>query len=131
MGDTSSRARSTVNDQRANNFDLVRLVAAAQVVLWHGIEHLKLDAPPLLQWLLGSFSGVPIFFVVSGYLVAGSLARSTSLSSYFRNRALRIFPGLWVCFAMTFISIAYFRGVGDAGARELLLWTLANLGGFS
>lgn len=38
------------SDQRINNFDLIRAVAALQVILWHGIEHLKIAAPGWVQW---------------------------------------------------------------------------------
>lgn len=118
-------------DARLNNFDLIRLVAAGQVVLWHGIEHLKIEVPAWFLWLLGSFPGVPIFFVVSGFLVAASYRRRRSLGGYFANRALRIFPGLWVCFALTLASIAWLHGIGRASLSDLVLWIGPNLVGLS
>ena len=116
---------------RQNNFDLIRLVAAGQVVLWHGIEHLKVEVHPLLLWLLGSFPGVPIFFVVSGYLVSASYRRSRSVGTYFANRGLRIFPGLWLCFAFCFISIAWSYGLAGARWQDLVSWVLPNVVGLS
>lgn len=116
---------------RINNFDLIRLIAAAQVVVWHGIEHLGIPAPPALIWLLGLFPGVPIFFVVSGYLVTASLRRSRNIGAYFSNRALRIFPGLWVCFVFTFASIAIVNGLNGASALDLAKWVVPNIVGLS
>jgi peptidoglycan/LPS O-acetylase OafA/YrhL len=85
-----------------NNFDLLRILAATQVLYFHTIFHLKIDAS---SWSLvfKYFPGVPIFFVISGYLVSASYERSESLTRYFWNRFLRIYPGLWVCLVLTVI----------------------------
>ncbi len=69
-----------------------------------------------------------MFFVTSGFLVSASLDRSKSLATYSRNRALRIFPALWVCFAVTLVLL----GVTGQLNSEFLStsfwpWTLAQL----
>jgi peptidoglycan/LPS O-acetylase OafA/YrhL len=87
-----------------NNFDLVRLLAALQVVLVHFSEHLHIWVPSALGW----FPGVPIFFSISGFLVTASLARCASPGEYFRNRALRIYPALFVMTAVTLVLLAAF-----------------------
>ena len=38
---------------------------------------------------------LPMFFALSGFLVAGSLERSRTLVQFFGLRALRIVPALW------------------------------------
>jgi peptidoglycan/LPS O-acetylase OafA/YrhL len=78
-----------------NNFDLLRLFAAAQVVSMHAGQWLQLAIHPQLAWLLSLFPGVPIFFVISGFLVTGSFLRTDSTPGYFFKRALRIYPGMW------------------------------------
>jgi len=82
-------------DHSQNNFDLVRVFAAAQVVVVHLISYM----PELRSetWLkaLSLFPGVPIFFFISGYLIGGSWRRNPNLAGYIAGRALRIFPGLW------------------------------------
>lgn len=88
-----------------NNFDLLRLIAAAQVAMEHAAR-LHVSLPAALQTFMEMFSfvpimemfpGVPIFFVMSGFLVAKSLMENQGhLGRYFTNRALRIYPGLWV-----------------------------------
>ena len=45
-------------------------------------------------------SGVAIFFGISGFLIAGSAVRNRP-GRYLWQRVLRIFPGLWVCLAVT------------------------------
>jgi len=96
---------------RSNNFDLIRLIAAAQVVLSHAIGHTGLRAL-LPEWqkqlfdLLVWLPGVPVFFVISGFLITRSYERCQgNLSGYFWNRALRIFPALWVCLGVTLILL--------------------------
>ncbi|MCW2545103.1 MAG: hypothetical protein JWM40_2655 [Frankiales bacterium] len=84
-----------------NNFDLIRLAAALQVVLYHGTTVFQVHLPRALHVALYSFPGVPIFFVVSGFLITGSLMRRPSVRQYALARVLRIYPGLWLCFAFT------------------------------
>jgi peptidoglycan/LPS O-acetylase OafA/YrhL len=57
---------------------------------------------PWLRSALYAFPGVPIFFFISGLLVARAY-RSTPPLEYFRNRSLRIFPALWIALALTLI----------------------------
>jgi peptidoglycan/LPS O-acetylase OafA/YrhL len=95
---------------RHNNFDLIRLLAASQVVLFHGMEHLGPQGAShsMVGQLLSWFPGVPIFFVVSGFLVSLSFERAPAVGEYFRNRALRIFPALWVCLVFALATVLLF-----------------------
>lgn len=84
-----------------NNFDLLRLLAAAQVVAMHASEWLRLPAPPDILTL---FPGVPVFFVISGFLITGSyIGRRQSLHDYARNRILRVYPGMTINLALIFV----------------------------
>lgn len=112
---------------RINNFDFVRLLAATQVVVYHGVTHL--DVP---RWLvlagdwLSYFPGVPIFFVISGFLISMSWERAPSLRQYAWNRLLRIYPALWGCLL---VSLLIFLSAGNdlPPARELGLWLAAQM----
>lgn len=86
----------TAEEDHQNNFDLIRLVAALQVVYAHSTQWLGAPWPGALWPTVPLLSGVPIFFIVSGFLITGSLMRHPSLLAYFRNRALRIYPALLV-----------------------------------
>ena len=101
---------------RHNNFDLIRLLAAYQVVAMHSGEHLQVVMPGVLTF----FPGVPIFFIVSGFLVTASLAHCGSLAEYARNRVLRIYPALWAMTAVTLLLLAAFGQIG-AGTPKLRL----------
>jgi peptidoglycan/LPS O-acetylase OafA/YrhL len=97
-----------------NNFNLLRLLAAAQVVFMHSYAHLHL---PTWGWLvigLGQFPGVTCFFVISGFLVSDSCLRS-STGSFFFKRALRIYPGLVVNIAVLEVLMFLTGGISAAG----------------
>src|SRR5664280_2408641 len=98
------RSRNDEPRFRPNNFDLIRIFAALQVVMTHVSGHLQFPDAKYL-YLLSLFPGVPIFFVTSGYLVSGSFERSGGLRTYFRNRFLRIYPGLWGCLSVIFLVV--------------------------
>jgi len=65
-------------------------------------------------WLLGFrqfldyFPGVPIFFVISGFLISASLDRNPNLRNYAINRCLRIYPALWTSTLLTLLLLAIF-----------------------
>jgi hypothetical protein len=61
---------------RFNNFDLIRLIAAAQVMYNHSIIWLHIPQLSAIEGLVDMFPGVPIFFVVSGFLVTRSFVQN-------------------------------------------------------
>jgi len=64
--------------------------------------------------LPGGFSGVDIFFVISGYVVSASLLRHADshfiqfASSFYARRILRIFPALIVCLLVSSLATSLF-----------------------
>lgn len=62
----------------------------------HAVAHMKLPISGSLESIIDAFPGVPIFFVVSGFLITGSYLRHENYSDYLMNRAFRIYPALWV-----------------------------------
>lgn len=122
---------------RRNNFDLVRLFAACQVMVMHVYHHLApqptyhvLDRVVLP--ILSFFPGVPIFFGLSGYLITQSFWRNPSLKPYTRNRALRIFPALWICYAFTVLMLAAcgFVAVASLASPSFWAWVVAQVSFF-
>lgn len=88
---------------KSNNFDLIRLAAALQVAFTHAVADLGVTGR---YWhVLDFFPGVPIFFFVSGFLIGHSFEKHPVLPDYCRNRALRIYPGMAVCFALALASV--------------------------
>ncbi len=89
--------------ERQNNFDLLRLIAALSVIFSHAflLSENSQDHDPLMmltggQTVLGVV-GVFVFFTISGYLVTQSFDTTASPLVFLAKRALRIFPGLFVC----------------------------------
>ncbi|AXE19216.1 hypothetical protein DR864_16385 [Runella rosea] len=118
---------------KPNNFHLIRLFAATQVVLLHARYHLAIGLPQ--GWeisidFLKHFSGVPIFFTVSGFLILWSFDRQPSQwLIYVRNRLLRIFPGLYVCLLVTILVLLYFLGTEPFQQNPLgsVIWMVGQL----
>lgn len=112
---------------RKNNFDLIRLFAALQVVIWHLKTYLGLTVPTRSFFDgIKYFPGVPVFFVISGFLIYSSFDRNKDLKQYFKNRILRIFPALWVAFFILF-GIIYYFGYEAGSANKLVKWVVAQL----
>lgn len=126
----ASEANGTVSlspdINRINNFDLLRLFGAGQVALLHALGFLNPSALGPVEAILGFFPGVPIFFAISGFLVSLSLERATSIRQYFVNRALRIFPALWVCFLVSLVVVTA-AGFGPPSLGQFLLWAGSQL----
>lgn len=119
----------TVQDSyfKCNNFDLIRLVAAAQVMVFHAIEHLEVHAGYFRE-VIAYLPGVPAFFLVSGFLISASWERNSDLRTYFVNRGLRIFPALWGLLAFTLVTlfIFYDRDLLVENGARLMLWAVCQ-----
>jgi peptidoglycan/LPS O-acetylase OafA/YrhL len=87
------------------DIDGLRALAVAAVVIYHCDE----------AWMPGGFTGVDVFFVISGYVVAGSLLRprksSLSLRGYllafYARRVKRLTPSLVVVTCITALLMAF------------------------
>jgi peptidoglycan/LPS O-acetylase OafA/YrhL len=97
---------------RANNFDALRLVAAATVIFSHSffIAYGNEMREPLIvlsgrQSILG-LAAVFVFFAVSGFLVTQSFEETRSPWRYLAKRALRIFPGLVLALVLSGFVLA-------------------------
>lgn len=114
--------------RRNGNIDLLRLAAAGQVAFVHYTEHMPGCGPvaDFFARLLWAVPGVPIFFVLSGFLIFQSVDRATSLADYARKRVLRLYPGLWAGIALSILLVRAtgypIRATGEAFAA----WGLAQ-----
>lgn len=118
---------------KTNNFDLIRLLAAIQVVAHHAIDHLGLDHSSglveLTVQLIRFFPGVPIFFFVSGFLISKSYESSPGVLDYARNRVLRIYPALVVCTLVSVGALFALEYLPRAGVslHDVAVWMLAQM----
>lgn len=85
--------------------DGLRAIAVLAVIIFHA---------DFLDFLPGGFTGVDLFFVISGYVISQSLnqrsaARLTPfMLDFYRRRFLRILPALWVVLLSSFLMSALF-----------------------
>jgi peptidoglycan/LPS O-acetylase OafA/YrhL len=98
----SIAADREANISRANNFDVVRLLAALSVVFSHSFLIAEgSEASEPFVWLTRNqcvlgLVGVFVFFIISGYLVTASFCHSPMPGRFAQRRFLRIYPGLVV-----------------------------------
>ncbi len=113
---------------RKNNFDLIRLMAALQVFYGHALKHLDVPvqswAWAKVNWLIGCFHGVPIFFVISGFLIAKSWESNRDDGrQYFVNRFLRIYPALWLGLGLTLTCMIVSGSIDGTVLSSNGFWT--------
>lgn len=86
-----------------NSFNAVRLLAAFSVVVSHSFLLVigQTAAEPLSStpYTLGQHA-VNVFFVLSGLMLSRSFALQPNWKTFALARALRIFPGLFICAAV-------------------------------
>jgi peptidoglycan/LPS O-acetylase OafA/YrhL len=113
---------------RQNNFDLLRLFAALQVLVYHLLSHFNLiETIPYLATVMNQFPGVPIFFFISGFLITASWNKSgTTLKTFFKNRILRIYPALWVCLLFTILLLLFFGEI-EFSNPKFYLWIVGQM----
>lgn len=111
-------------DPRRNALNLWRLVMASAVVLQHCWPLTGHTAPGL-----GGLYDVAVdgFFVLSGFLITASWLRNPRPREYFVARALRIFPGLWVCLIVIAFVIAPIGVAIQGGSAKKLLMSTAPI----
>ena len=117
---------------RDNNFNLIRIVAALAVMLTHSFALATGSgaAEPLRDLLgmtMGTFA-VDAFFITSGFLVTASLFARQSAIEFIWARFLRIFPALLVMLLLTvfglglfFTSVPVAAYLGDTRTYKYLL----------
>lgn len=117
---------------KENNFDLLRVIAALQVMIMHTTSHILLEHDYALNtfWtfvikILSYIEGVPIFFLISGFLITMSYERNSNIKNYIQNRVLRIFPGLYVNIFFGVVILYYFGYIEFN--FEFFSWLIAQL----
>ena len=113
-----------------NNFDLIRLLAALQVLLGHGINHLQILGYEHILNAISFFPGVIIFFVISGFLITRSyiscstkkISKIGGIVQYIKNRCFRIFPALWFAFILAVVLLLYFGIIHFSSFLNFDLW---------
>ncbi len=88
-----------LGSSRRLDIDGLRAIAIAPIVLFHAGSNA----------LPGGFTGVDIFFVISGFLITSIIVREQknggfSLASFYRRRVVQILPALFVMLAISLVA---------------------------
>lgn len=102
------------DDKRNHSIDAMRGVAIMLVIIHHvGFKFPGLPLDPAAAWLARiGWSGVDVFFAISGYLITSILASNSSrqgLKVFFIKRAFRIFPLYYLALTL-FFTVSFFTG---------------------
>jgi len=118
--------------------DGLRGIAILLVVACHFVSNLGITADgwawPLVAFAHGGWTGVDLFFVLSGFLITGILIDARGSNSYFKafyaRRALRILPAYYGFLFAIFVVLPLLHvGVGDNAmlARQHQGWYWLHL----
>jgi peptidoglycan/LPS O-acetylase OafA/YrhL len=117
---------------RANGLDTLRAAAITLVFMNHYMAFVS--GTPTFGWgSVVGWTGVDLFFVLSGYLIANQifagLARGATLSpgSFYGRRALRTLPAFWFVLALYFLFPAVMGGKPPPPLWRFLTFT-QNIG---
>lgn len=103
--------------KRYPNFDLLRLLLAAEVVFVHSWAMTDTK----FNWA-GYIMAVPAFLAISGFLVLKSYEDSGSWAIFIRKRALRLLPALMVSMLLCWVLFDWF-----AAYNSFLNWITGGL----
>lgn len=90
--------------------DIVRGAAILQVFVWHFLFPIVVNHVPLAGRALSlTWTGVDLFFVLSGFLIGGILLRNVDAENFFRvfyaRRMLRILPLYFITLLFFFLFV--------------------------
>ena len=101
--DAMKSGRRLVSD-RLPELDLLRFIAAFSVLLFHHIRWAEsLDGTVLFQISRFGFFGVPLFFMISGFVILWS-AQGKDLLEFAVSRITRLYPTFWICVCLAAIA---------------------------
>jgi peptidoglycan/LPS O-acetylase OafA/YrhL len=106
---TTTRQFGGGSPDRDNNFNLLRMAAAAAVLVSHAYPlSLGKGVAEPLQYYLGMNLGtlaVYSFFAISGYFITQSFQRNPSIVDFCIARVFRIYPALLVALILTVVVL--------------------------
>ncbi len=127
---SSTAATPNSPQGRVEVLDLLRALAVTGVLLFHyGFRGAVADGyteaslPALIPIVKYGYLGVPLFFVISGFVIAYS-AEGRSAAAFAIARMSRIYPGFLLCMTLTFIVTL---AIGAPRIEANITQWLANL----
>ena len=110
-----SRTLVEVFQPRSNSLNLLRLVMATGVIVFHSFALSGNQVGPWPLYQLLAYAWVDGFFAISGFLILRSWLARPDWRAFLLARAVRIYPAFWVCLAVTAFVIAPIGTLLQAG----------------
>jgi peptidoglycan/LPS O-acetylase OafA/YrhL len=117
-------------NNRVNEIDLLRFIAALSVVFFHySFRGYAAGGMSIMPYpLMASFSkygylGVELFFMISGFVILKTAANG-GLGAFVFSRFVRLYPAFWVCCTITFATTLV---IGGSRFHATLAEYLANM----
>ncbi len=112
--------------QRLRGLDALRGLAALAVVLFHFTSGYEVKFGPFASrpffYLPNGHFGVELFFCISGFVILGTIERTSSLQRFSVARFARIYPAYFVCSLLTLATIALTHySVPGLNAKAILI----------
>ncbi len=111
--------------ERLDALDLLRFFAAFAVLLYHFTARPGSDFEWLSVVTQFGYLGVPLFFMISGFVIALS-ANGRSAYQFAVSRVARLYPALWVCILCSVTISAVLAGDRIDPLQILANMTLLN-----
>ncbi len=111
----------TTGQNKADCLNLIRFMAAFQVFWGHASEHLELPVPENIFRIVSTLQGVPVFFIISGFLIWASLGKNNDFKVFVKKRILRLYPELWGGVLLCAASIIVLYG-SDLEWKSFTAW---------
>ena len=83
--------------------------------------------PRWVDVIFGYFQGVPIFFLLSGFLIWNSVERSSNYPDYLKKRFWRIYPELWLGILVEIVAIIIFYGIPNIKQFVLFIFSQSTI----
>ncbi|MGV0939636.1 MULTISPECIES: acyltransferase [unclassified Empedobacter] len=110
---------------RIKVFDSLRVLAILMVFIHH--YYSSKVYPELGELFLYGAFGVPLFFMISGFVISLTLERTDNFKTYLKNRFIRLSPAMIICSTLTFVFFAFFyTGEGYEHSKNIWNYLIAN-----
>ncbi len=124
----------TGTNTRFRELDFFRAIAALLVVGFHYFSRWALPSNDVNLYPYGGafaefflfrngYLGVDFFFLISGFVIALTLERSSTLAQFALRRAARLLPAMFVCSLITLFVVQAFTRI-EHFRSEATLWNL-------
>lgn len=91
-------------NRRNNSFNLIRMYACINVLVIHLALYMGVKVP-IVNDFARELNSVPVFFLISGFLIWMSLERNDGFKQFCKKRVLRLFPELWISIIIEIILL--------------------------